>query len=70
MVHNQYRQFGGEDSAVSGDEKMLLENYFVEKHIYDNKESIDFYDFINFMFLTNPKSNNSLDKKLKNLIPT
>ena len=69
LVHNQYRQFGGEDSAVSGDEKMLLENYFVEKHIYDNKESIDFYDFINFMFLTNPKSNNSLDKKIKEFNP-
>lgn len=69
LVHNQYRQFGGEDSAVSGDEKMLLENYFVEKHIYDNKESIDFYDFINFIFLTNPKSNNSLNKKIKEFNP-
>ena len=40
----------GEDSAVSGDEKMLLENYFVEKHIYDNKESIDFMILLIFLF--------------------
>ena len=69
LVHNQYRQFGGEDSAVFGDEKLLLNDYIVEKHIYDNKESIDFFDFINFIFLTNPKSNNSLDKKIKEFNP-
>ena len=35
------------------------------KIIFDNSDEINFFDFINFLFLTNPKSNKLLEKKLK-----
>ncbi len=69
LVHNLYRNFGGEDAAVNGDEKLLRKKYDVQKIIYDNSEKINFFDFINFLFLTNPKSNRLLEKIIKESKP-
>ncbi len=69
LVHNLYRNFGGEDSAVNGDEKLLKKKYYVDKIIFDNSDKINFFDFINFLFLTNPKSNKLLEKKIKETSP-
>ncbi len=69
LVHNLYRNFGGEDSAVNGDEKLLKKKYYVDKIIFDNSDKINFFDFINFLFLTNPKSNKLLEKKIKESRP-
>lgn len=69
IVHNLYRNFGGEDSAVNGDEKLLKKKYYVDKIIFDNNDKINYFDFINFLFLTNPKSNKLLEKKIKESRP-
>ena len=50
LIHNLYRNFGGEDSAVNGDEKLLKKKYDVQKIIFDNSDKLNFFDFINFLF--------------------
>ena len=56
LIHTLYRNFGGEDSAVESEVQLLNKNYRVEKLLFDNSKKLNFFDFINFLFLTNLKS--------------
>ena len=37
LIHNLYRNFGGEDSAINGEVDLLSQNYQVEKLLFNNK---------------------------------
>jgi glycosyltransferase involved in cell wall biosynthesis len=69
LIHNLYRDFGGEDAAFSNEENLLKQNYEVDKIVFDNKQKLNFYDLINFIFLTNIKSNKILRKRIENFNP-
>ena len=43
LIHNLYRNFGGEDAAVNGDEKLLKKKYDVQKIIFDNSDKLNFF---------------------------
>ena len=64
IVHNKYRNLGGEDIAVI-QEIEVLKNYFeVETLYFENKLDNLFLDMFTFLFKNNPNSN----KILKNII--
>jgi glycosyltransferase involved in cell wall biosynthesis len=64
IVHNKYRNLGGEDIAVI-QEIEVLKNYFeVETLYFENKLDNLFLDIFTFLFKNNPNSN----KILKNII--
>ncbi len=69
LIHTLYRNFGGEDSAVESEVQLLNKNYRVEKLLFDNSKKLNFFDFINFLFLTNLKSNRMLAKKINEYSP-
>ena len=69
LIHNLYRDFGGEDAAFSSEENLLKQTYVVEKIVFDNKQKLNFYDLINFIFLTNIKSNKILLKRIESFKP-
>ena len=66
LIHTLYRNFGGEDSAVESEIQLLKSKYKVDKLLFDNSKKINFYDLINFLFLTNIESNKKLAKKTGN----
>ena len=43
LIHNLYRDFGGEDAAFSNEENLLKQNYEVDKIVFDNKQKLNFY---------------------------
>ena len=65
LIHNLYRNFGGEDSAINGEVDLLSQNYEVEKILFDNKKKFNIYDLINFIFLTNLESNRIMKKRIE-----
>ena len=69
LIHNLYRDFGGEDAAFYSEVELLKEDYQVEILMFDNKHKLNFYDLINFIFLTNLKSNSILKNTLKSFNP-
>jgi len=69
LIHNLYRNFGGEDSAVNSEVDLLSQNYQVEKILFDNKKKVNIYDLINFIFLTNLESNKIVKKRIEDFSP-
>jgi len=69
LIHTLYRNFGGEDSAVESEIQLLKSKYKVDKLLFDNSKKINFYDLINFLFLTNIESNKKLAKKINDFQP-
>ena len=69
LIHTLYRNFGGEDSAVESEIQLLKSKYKVDKLLFDNSKKINFYDLINFLFLTNLESNKKLAKKINEYHP-
>jgi len=69
LIHNLYRDFGGEDAAFHSEVELLKANYEVEIIMFDNKDKLNIYDLINFIFLTNLKSNSILKTTLENFNP-
>lgn len=69
LIHNLYRDFGGEDAAFHSEVELLKANYEVEIIMFDNKDKLNIYDVINFIFLTNLKSNSILKTTLENFNP-
>ena len=69
LIHNLYRNFGGEDSAINGEVDLLSQNYQVEKLLFNNKQKFNIYDLINFIFLTNLESNRIMKKRIEEFNP-
>ena len=69
LIHNKYRDFGGEDAAFNSEAEVLKKNYQVETIIFDNKDKLNIHDVTSFIFLTNPKSNSILRTTIKRFNP-
>ena len=69
LIHNLYREFGGEDAAFRGEHKLLKSNYQVKTVLFDNNHKFNIYDVINFLFLTNVKSNKIIKKEITKFEP-
>jgi len=69
LIHNLYRNFGGEDSAINGEVDLLSQKYQVEKLLFNNKQKFNIYDLINFIFLTNLESNRKMRKRIEEFNP-
>ena len=69
IIHNLYRNFGGEDSAINGEVELLSKKYHVDKILFDNKNRLNFFDFLNFVFISNIQSNRLLKDKINNFKP-
>ena len=48
VVNTTYSQFGGEDSNIVDEIKLLQKNFDVEYLEYKNSQKLNFYDFIAF----------------------
>ena len=70
IVNTKYREYGGEDSNILEEVKLLKKYYAVEYLSYDNKEKLKISDYVSFFTLNNKNSNFLLVEKIKNLIPT
>jgi len=69
IIHNLYRNFGGEDSAINGEVDLLSKKYQVEKLLFNNKQKFNIYDLINFILLTNLESNRKMKKRIEEFNP-
>lgn len=69
IIHNFYREYGGEDANIFEEIKFFEKNYDVEFFSFDNSQKINFYDLINFIFRTNPKSNKLIEEKINQFNP-
>lgn len=64
VIHNRYRNIGGEDIAVEKEVELLKTKYNVESLIFENSEKINFLNLIYFLLNKNHKS----VKKLKDIV--
>tara|TARA_B100001564_G_C20664615_1_gene683158 strand:- start:1254 stop:2396 length:1143 start_codon:yes stop_codon:yes gene_type:complete len=69
VVNTTYSQFGGEDSNIVDEIKLLQKNFDVEYLEYKNSQKLNFYDFIAFFLGSNYLSNKLLKLKLKEFEP-
>lgn len=64
VIHNKYRIFGGEDSNISDEIRILEKNNNVEYLEFDNSEKLKIIDLLFFAIKSNFISNKILKKKL------
>ena len=57
IVHNFYKEFGGEDSNIYEEINFLKKKYKVSFFYEENKKALNFYDLLSFIFLSNVKTN-------------
>jgi len=69
IVHNFYREYGGEDANIFEEIKFFEKNYEVDFFSLHNNQRINIYDLINFIFRTNPRSNKLLKEKINQFNP-
>ncbi len=69
IIHNKYRELGGEDIAVRNEIDLLQTLYNVETLIFENNIKNHFLQFIYFLINRNPKSEKELLEKLENFNP-
>lgn len=69
VIHNQYRNTGGEDIAVSNEISLLKKHYVVESLFFTNQKVKLLPTFFGFVISSNFKSNKILKKKLKKFKP-
>ena len=67
IIHNKYREVGGEDIAVENEIELLQSSYKVETLIFENDIRNYFMQFFYFLINRNFKSEKELIKKLENL---
>ena len=51
VVNTSYSQFGGEDSNIIDEIKLLQKNFDVEYLEYKNSKRLNIFDFIAFFFV-------------------
>ena len=69
VVNTSYSQFGGEDSNIIDEIKLLQKNFDVEYLEYKNSKRLNIFDFIAFFLCSNYSSNKLLKHKLKEFNP-
>lgn len=69
IIHNKYRDLGGEDLAVDNEVSFLRKDNEVETIFFDNKKVNVFGNLISFITGSNPKSIKELDKIYENFNP-
>lgn len=69
VINTLYKEFGGEDSNIN-DEVMALKKNFEVKYLeYDNKNKLNLYDLLSFLFRSNISSNQILEDTLNKFNP-
>lgn len=68
VIHNTYRNSGGEDVAVNNEIALLERHYQVESIFFTN-QNIDFFSLVGFISSSNYKTNRILKKKLNKFNP-
>ena len=69
IIHNKYKNFGGEDSNILDEIKFLEKNFVVDYLEYDNSKRFVFGDVIGILFGSNLKANKKLTKKINDFKP-
>jgi len=57
VVHNFYRDYGGEDSNIHEEINFLKKKYEISFFYEDNKKGLNIYDLLSFVFRSNIKTN-------------
>jgi glycosyltransferase involved in cell wall biosynthesis len=69
IVHNFYRDFGGEDANIQ-EELEFFENKYDVKFFYaNNNDKINFYDILSFLTISNKSINKRFKKELDTFRP-
>jgi len=69
VINTSYRNFGGEDSNIKDELRLLNKKYQVEYLEYKNSGQLTINDIFAFIFRTNKNSNKILEKKIKEFKP-
>ena len=69
VVHTKYKIKGGEDSNIQNEIDFLKKSFNVESLIFDNSSSLNFYDFLSFLVVSNFQANKILKNKLDSFKP-
>ena len=65
VIHNKYREVGGEDIAVNNEIELLQTSYLVDTLIFENDIKNHILQFVYFLINRNLKSEKELKKKLE-----
>ena len=68
LIHNSYRQQGGEDIAVINELELLNNNFEVKTIFYENKIT-NIFDILNFFTLSNRSVNKNLTDEINKFQP-
>lgn len=69
IVHNKYRNFGGEDANLEEEIKLLSKFYDVSVLKFDNSDSFNLFTIFSFLLNSNLKSNKLLKDKIESFSP-
>ena len=69
IIHNNYRNIGGEDIAVKNEISFLKKHYEVETLYFSNKSNNLIRDLSTLVFRNNVKSNNKVKLAINNFKP-
>ena len=69
IIHNKYREEGGEDLSVENEITFLKKHFELEVVYFDNYIQSYFQQFISFILNKNYKSQKILNEKLKTFKP-
>ena len=69
IIHNEYKERGGEDIAVEDEIKFLSDHFEVDTVLLLNKIEKPYSQFLSFLTLNNPESNKLIKKKLDEFAP-
>ena len=69
ILHNRYREIGGEDIAVQNEIKFLKKFYQVEVLYFENKNNNFIFTALSLLFVNNSLSNKEIKKKIVNFQP-
>ena len=65
VINTKYREYGGEDSNIVDEIKLLKKYFHVEYLEYNNKQKLKISDILAFITSNNKNSNKILEEKLK-----
>ena len=69
LVHNTYRNTGGEDIAVKNEARLLKKHFNVEELYFENTINNPFSQFLYFFSNNNLKSKKIIQKKIQEFQP-
>ena len=69
VVNTKCKVFGGEDANIGEEIKFLEKNYIVEYLEFDNSKSLNVFDILGFLFLSNHNSNQLFKKTIHEFKP-